>query len=277
MSLDLSQILVVGISSRSRFDLERENEIFETLGLRAYTDHQIETADSILKPGTGFRLVKNLLSLNQSGSQRKVEIIILSKNNAATSLRITKSIEHYELDITRSAWVGGESLSKNLGPYRVHLFLSANQSDVQSAINAGFAAARVYKTHRYTPETKGDKHRVKIAYDGDAVLFSDESEKIYKEKGIDAFVAHEKENAKKPLPDGPFAPLLRAIGRAQSEFDEYTAPHSNSTNNCPQQPSTRKGCAHPSRLGCANRRGSFSRWSGKDRIYIRVWSRYILR
>lgn len=224
MSLDLSQILVVGISSRSLFDLERENEIFETLGLRAYTDHQIENADSILKPGTGFRLVKNLLSLNQPGNPRKVEIIILSKNNAATSLRITKSIEHYELDIIRSAWVGGESLSKYLGPYRVDLFLSANQSDVQSAINAGFAAARVYKTHKYTPETKGDKHRVKIAFDGDAVLFSDESEKIYKEKGIEAFIAHEKENAKKPLPDGPFAPLLRAIGRAQSEFDEYTAP-----------------------------------------------------
>ena len=114
-------------------------------------------------------------------------------------------------------------MSKYLEPYQVDLFLSANQSDVQSAINAGFAAARVYK-NKYTPDTKGDKHRVKIAFDGDAVLFSDESEKIYKEKGIEAFIAHEKENAKKPLPDGPFAPLLRAISKAQSEFDEYTAP-----------------------------------------------------
>lgn len=224
MALDLSQILVVGISSRALFDLERENEIFEQEGLDAYTEYQIQNAETLLKPGTGFRLVKNLLSLNTDPSNTKVQVIVLSKNNAATSLRITRSIEHYELDIIRSAWVGGESLTKYLGPYKVDLFLSANAKDVQNAINAGFAAARVYKHGKYTPENKADKQKIKIAFDGDAVLFSDESERIYKEKGLEAFIAHEKENAQKPLPDGPFAPLLRAIGQAQSEFDAYNAP-----------------------------------------------------
>ena len=224
MPVDLTDILVVGVSSRALFDLEKENEIFKSHGLDTYTQHQIDNIDSILKPGTGFRLIKNLLSLNTVPDKKKVEVIVLSKNNAATSLRITKSIDHYSLDITRSAWVGGEPISKYLYPYRVDLFLSANETDVQDAINAGFAAARIYKAAKYSPATRDDKQKIKIAFDGDAVLFSDESERIYQEQGIDAFVAHERENALKPLPDGPFAPLLRAIAQAQSEFTAFDAP-----------------------------------------------------
>lgn len=224
MSLDLSQILVIGISSRALFDLEKENEIFERNGLDAYTTHQLKQIENVPRPGTGLRLVKNILSLNTDPKKPKVEVIILSRNNAATSLRITKAIEYYGLDITRSAWTGGEPISKYLGPYKVDLFLSAHEPDVQQAINAGFAAGRIYKFDKYKPATRRDKHRIKIAFDGDAVLFSEESEQIYKQYGLDAFIAHEMKNASKPLPEGPFAPLLKAIAKAQTEFNAFNAP-----------------------------------------------------
>lgn len=224
MPYDLSKVLVVGISSRALFDLEKENELFDTHGLDAYTAYQIEKITDTPRPGTGFRLVKNILSLNEDGKERRVEVIVLSRNNPATSLRITKAIQHHELDITRSAWTGGESLVRYLGPYKVDLFLSAHQKDVQRAIDAGFAAARIYKFHKNTPATRQDKKKIKIAFDGDAVLFSPESEKIYQTQGLDAFLKHEKENALKPLPDGPFAPLLRAISKAQTGVPVEQAP-----------------------------------------------------
>lgn len=222
--LDLEKVLVVGISTRALFDLEKDNEIYERQGTEDYIKYELENVDSILRPGTGFRLVKNILALNAGQNERLVEVIILSRNNAATSLRVTQSIDHYSLDITRSAWTGGEEISRYLGPYKVDLFLSANEHDVQEAINAGFAAARIYKFPKYTPETKQDKQLIKIAFDGDAVLFSDESEKIYKEKGLEEFLKHERENAKKPMPDGPFAPLLKSIAKVQNEFKGNSRP-----------------------------------------------------
>lgn len=221
---DLSNVLVVGISSRALFDLETENELFDIQGLETYSAYQIERINDFPKPGTGFRLVKNILSLNQEGKDRKVEVIVLSRNNPATSLRITKAIQHHGLDITRSAWTGGESLVRYLGPYKVDLFLSAHHKDVQRAINAGFAAARIYKSPKKSPTHREDKKKIKIAFDGDAVLFSVESEKIYQSQGLDAFLKHEKENALKPLPDGPFAPLLRAIAKAQKGVPVDDAP-----------------------------------------------------
>lgn len=224
MAYDMTNILVVGISSRALFDLESENEIFNSDGLEAYTAYQLGKILDPPKPGTGFRLAKNILSLNTAGAERKVEVIIMSRNNAATSLRITKAIEHYGLDITRSVWTGGGPLARYLGPYKVDLFLSAHETDVQEAINAGFAAARIYKFPKNTPTSRKDKNKIKIAFDGDAVLFSAESEKIYQSMGLEAFITHEKENALKPLPDGPFTPLLRAISKAQTGMPVEEAP-----------------------------------------------------
>ncbi|MEM8845404.1 MAG: 5'-nucleotidase [Pseudomonadota bacterium] len=214
---DLDNILVIGISSRALFDLEKENKIFEEKGLEEYTEYQLQHVDNTPRPGTGFRLVKNILALNSDGV-RKVEVVILSRNNAATMLRITKAIEHYGLDITRTSWTGGETIARYLIPYRVDLFLSAHESDVQEAVNAGHAAAKIYSFRKFTPVTKQDKKIIKIAFDGDAVLFSDESERIFKEHGLDAFLEHEKENAEKPLPEGPFAKLLKSISRVQKDF-----------------------------------------------------------
>jgi 5'-nucleotidase len=218
MPYDLSGRLVIAISSRALFDLEEENFLYETEGLAAYTHHQIANEASILRPGTGFPLVKAFLKL---GERIPVEVIIMSRNNAATSLRIFKSIEHYGLNIVRSAWTGGNSLVPYLAAFKVDLFLSANEPDVQQAITAETAAGKIYPMGTpIDPLTQ----QIRIAFDGDAVLFSDESERIYQQYGIEAFLAHERENANKLLPDGPFAKLLRAISLVQLDVPVEDAP-----------------------------------------------------
>lgn len=223
MAFDLSNVLVVGISSRALFDLETENEMFNKEGIASYTAFQLDHTDDHPLPGTGFHIVKSLLSMNDPGKQR-VEVIVLSRNNAATSLRVSKAIEHYGLSITRSAWTGGAPIAKYLGAYKVDLFLSAYEHDVQDAINSGYAAARIYAPPCIVSGRSKDDSTIRIAFDGDAVLFSEESERIFQEKGLEEFVRHEKENALKPLPDGPFASLLRTISRVQQSVESDTAP-----------------------------------------------------
>ncbi|WP_373486358.1 5'-nucleotidase [Acetobacterium malicum] len=216
--------LVVGISSRALFDLEEENQIFNEEGVEAYTNYQIEHENDLLKPGTGFALIKALLKLNEIGSEeRKTEIIVMSRNNADSSLRIFNSIKHYNLDITRAALVSGALLSPYLEAFNTDLFLSANEEDVQEAINAGVAAGIIYTQHLAYDEVN-EIDQIRIAFDGDAVLFSDESEQIYKSQGIEAFQANETKNARKPLPEGPFAKFLKTLSAIQKEFDKNRAP-----------------------------------------------------
>ena len=219
MALTLDDKLVVGISSRALFDLEEENKIYEEQGLKAYCDYQIEHENDILKPGTAFPLIKALHNLNCE-NKHLTEIIIMSKNSADTSLRIFNSIKHYGLDISRAALLSGNSISPYLNTFKTDLFLSANEDDVQEAINAGIAAG-IICSHANFPINPSDQiPQIRIAFDGDAVIFSDESEKIYKEKGLEAFAKHEEENAKKPLPEGPFAKLLKTISLIQNQFKE---------------------------------------------------------
>lgn len=217
MAMSLKDCLVVGISSRALFDLDEENRIFEEQGLQAYSDYQIEHENDILKPGSGFSLVKALLKLNEQGKHR-VEIIIMSRNSADTSLRIFNSIASYQLDITRAVLAGGSSLADYLGAFGVDLFLSANEKDVESAINAGFAAGRIY-TDPISNDMQ-DIEQIRIAFDGDAVLFSDESEQIFQKDGLEAFVENEKRLAKKELPEGPFANFLKTISDLQKQFPD---------------------------------------------------------
>lgn len=222
MGYDLEKKLVIAISSRALFDLEEENKIFEKKGLDEYYKYQINNEDRLIDKGTGFRLVKNLLRINDDfPDDKQVEVIILSRNNAATSLRITKSIEEYELDIARSAWSGGNDISKYLKPFKVDLFLSANQEDVQNAINEGIASARILPFKENKNEVT---NQVKIAFDGDAVLFSEESEIVYKTQGLEAFLKYEKENANNELKSGPFAKLLRVISNIQAKYPEEKTP-----------------------------------------------------
>ena len=219
MAVNLDDKMVVGISSRALFDLEAENRIYEEQGLQAYLEYQIAHEKELLKPGTAFPLIKALHKLNDCGEQL-VEIIIMSKNSADTSLRIFNSIEHYGLDITRAALVGGNDIAPYLTAFKADLFLSADEKDVQEAINSGIAAGLIcsHKDLKISPDEEIDQ--IRIAFDGDAVLFSDESEFIYKREGLPAFAEHERLNAKNPLPEGPFAKLLTTISRVQKQFGD---------------------------------------------------------
>ena len=225
MPLDFNNYLVVGISSRALFDLEKENKIYDELGLADYAAYQIEHEKDILLPGTGFQLVKALLKLNTlvSGA-RKTEIVVMSRNSADTSLRIFNSIEHYGLDISRAALTGGVHLAPYLTAFKTDLFLSANEGDVQEAIDGNIAAGIICIHPEFQIDTNKEIDQIRIAFDGDAVLFSDVAERIYQEQGLEAFLEHEKINAKLPLPEGPFAKLLRSIAFLQKQFPKETSP-----------------------------------------------------
>lgn len=223
MALKLDDKLVVGISSRALFDLEEENSIFKCEGLEAYSEYQVAHENDILKPGTAFPLIKALHKLNSEG-RHLTEIIIMSRNSADTSLRVFNSIEYYGLDISRAALVGGSQISPYLNAFKTDLFLSADEEDVQEAINANIAAGIICSHSELPIDPKQKIQQIRIAFDGDAVIFSDESERIFQSKGLQAFVEHEQENAQKPLPEGPFAKLLKTISFVQQQFTKETVP-----------------------------------------------------
>ncbi|KAF3997471.1 5'-nucleotidase [Glaciimonas immobilis] len=221
MPVSLDKLLVVGISSRALFDLEVEEAIFRTQGLAAYQQHQLQNENQILKPGAAFALVRALLKLNRlTADQRLVEVVIMSRNSSETSMRIFNAIQHYELDITRAVLSGGASLAPYLHAFNVSLFLSLHEDDVQAAINSDTAAALLYQmpTAQSAQHANEELDQIRIAFDGDAVIFSDESERIFQTMGIEAFERHERENAMKPLPEGPFARLLIALSFIQNNF-----------------------------------------------------------
>jgi len=224
MGYNLTDKLVVAISSRALFDLEKENEIFEKEGLDAYYSYLLTKQNDTLKKGSAYRLIDNLLKINTyfDKSSKEVEVIILSKNNPAMSLRITKSIEHYGLDIERSGWTSGTNTSKYLKAFKVDLFLSANEEDVKIALQSGVAAAKILPSTSRVRKSKGDQ--VRIAFDGDAVLFSKESEEIYQAQGLEGFINHEKINRNNPLAQGPFAKLLMTISKIQEKFQDKPSP-----------------------------------------------------
>ena len=222
MGFDLSKLLVVGISSRALFDLSREDELFQREGLAAYEQHQLDNENVPLAPGVGFPLVKALLALNtRAKDTRLTEVVVMSRNSAETSLRIFNSIRHHNLDVTRAALTGGAPLAPYLEAFNISLFLSADHADVEAAINSGFAAATVYPAPS-DPNTSEDQ--IRIAFDGDAVLFSHDSEEIFQNEGLTAFANHEREHAKNPLKEGPFAPFLRLISNLQSQFPGESNP-----------------------------------------------------
>ena len=223
MSYSLDDKLVVGISSRALFDLEAEDAIYRSDGLSAYRAVQSERENKPLDPGTGFRLVRGLLAINVlKTSQRLVEVIILSKNDGDSGLRIFNSIEHHNLDISRAAFTGGRGVSRFLRPFRSQLFLSAEATEVASALRSGIPAALVLAPPAGEPPTNDGE--VLIAFDGDAVLFDDEADRIHQTEGLEAFMAHERANASIPMSAGPFEPFLRALARLQAEFPDGTAP-----------------------------------------------------
>ena len=216
MAYDLSDKLVVAISSRALFDLEHENQIFENNGIEAYTHYQIEHENTVLPKGTAFPLIEALLSLNEKIEEPIVEVIILSSNSPETGLRVFNSISEYGLDIVRAAFTGGEAKHPYLEAFNIDLFLSRNEKEVQDAIDQGVAAALVYDAPRdYHPNQK----EIRIAFDADAVVFSDESELIYKQEGLEAFYENENANAENAMNEGPFAKLLKTLSKIKEKDD----------------------------------------------------------
>ena len=216
MAYDLSDKLVVAISSRALFDLEHENQIFENNGIEAYTRYQIEHENTVLPKGTAFPLVEALLSLNEKFEEPIVEVIILSSNSPETGLSVFNSISEYGLDIVRAAFTGGEAKHPYLEAFNIDLFLSRNEKEVQDAIDQGVAAALVYDAPRdYHPNQK----EIRIAFDADAVVFSDESELIYKQEGLEAFYENENANAENAMNEGPFAKLLKTLSKIKEKDD----------------------------------------------------------
>lgn len=219
MAITFDGKLVIAISSRALFDLEESHRVFDEQGIEAYCRYQIEHEEDILAPGVAFGMVRKLLALNEAGRER-VEIILLSRNSADTGLRVFNSIRHHQLAISRAAFAGGGSPYRYVAPFGAHLFLSSHAEDVRAALEEGYAAATIL------PSMKGSNpgEELRIAFDGDAVIFSDEAERIYKTQGLDAFQASEAESAKRPLPGGPFRGFLAALHQIQKDFGAERSP-----------------------------------------------------
>ena len=221
--LGYDEKMVVAISSRALFDLHESHRVFEEQGVDAYCDYQIEHENEPLQPGTAFPLVQKLLKLNQLGDPRdRVEVILLSRNSADTGLRVFNSIQDHDLPITRAAFTSGNSPFRYVEPFGADVFLSSDQNDVASTLNAGVAAATMLSSSQQQVSENQDK--LCIAFDGDAVVFSDEAEQVFKQKGLVEFAKHEVKAAKKPLPGGPFRNVLAALHRIQSEFPADESP-----------------------------------------------------
>jgi 5'-nucleotidase len=213
----------VAISSRALFDLQDSHQVYEEQGVEAYCQYQIAHENETLLPGTAFPLVKKLLHLNQLGNAReRVEVILLSRNSADTGLRVFNSIQQHELPITRAAFTSGNSPFRYVEPFGADVFLSNDPEDVARTLQSGFAAATMLPSN-HKGETENDA-KLYIAFDGDAVVFSDEAEQVFKQQGLVEFAKHEVRAAKKPLPGGPFRNMLSALHRIQSEFPADESP-----------------------------------------------------
>jgi 5'-nucleotidase len=213
--------LTVAISSRALFDLEHSHALFEREGIAAYSAFQREHEDDLLAPGIAFPLVRKLLALNEGtppgpGGQPapRVEVILLSRNSSDTGLRIFNSIQHHGLDIRRATFTSGAPTWPYIRPFGADLFLSANPDSVRRALENGVAAATILPSKAQRQRSD----QLRIAFDGDAVIFGDESERVSREQGVEAFGRHERERAREPLSGGPFRGFLDALHRLQAAF-----------------------------------------------------------
>lgn len=213
MALTLDEKIVVAISSRALFDFEEENRLFENSNPASYLKLQRERLDIPAPPGVAFSLVQKLLAFNTEGQQR-VEVVLLSRNDPISGMRVFRSAKAHGLhSIQRGVFTQGRDPFRYLRPLGAQLFLSANAEDVTQALQLGYPAAHVYTDSMRA--SSRHPQELRIAFDGDAVLFSDEAERIYQSQGLEAFQKHETEKAAQPLPEGPFKPLLAALHRLQ--------------------------------------------------------------
>jgi len=212
---DGSDVLVIGISSRALFDLRESHELFDAKGLEIYSEYQVANENAYLEPGVAFPLVRKLLALNDDDVEHPgVEVILMSRNSADTGLRIFNTIEHYGLNIERAAFTNGVSPYKYMSAFGTDLLMSTNAEDVRKALEKGYAAATILPGSAASRESG----QLRIAFDGDAVIFSDEAERVYQQRGLDVFADSEREAANLPLSGGPFKPVLEALHEIQSAY-----------------------------------------------------------
>jgi len=220
MAVSLENKLVIAISSRALFNLDESHRVFVDQGLESYRQYQIENEDKVLEPGDAFAFVQKMLRLNELLGADRVEVILLSRNSADTGLRVFNSIAHYKLRITRAAFCGGASPYQYVSAFGSHLFLSTHPEDVKSALDNGVAAATLLPSSA----ARSSSDQLRIAFDGDAVLFSDEAEQVYQSQGLAAFAASEVAAANQPLAGGPFKHFLAALQQIQNEFSADDCP-----------------------------------------------------
>jgi 5'-nucleotidase len=227
MPLDLSDTLVVGISATALFDLADADAVYKTKyaknpqsAIEEYRAYMLERENEPLRDGTGMPLVRALLGLNRfapSESKPLVEVVVMSRNSPETGVRVFNNIRSRGLPISRHAFTGGQSVVDYLDAFAVDLFLTTNVEDAQRIIDAQACAAAVLKP----PPHAGDalpEDQVRIAFDGDAVLFDDSSELVYKTEGLGRFHSVEDEKQNEPMSDGPYAILLRKLAKLQERL-----------------------------------------------------------
>lgn len=229
---DPVRVLTIAISSSTLFDLDESNRVYEEEGLEAYRRYQIAHEDKVLERGEAFNFVDKFLNINKLLDKHRVEVILLSRNSADTGLRIFNSIAAHGLEITRAAFCGGESPYRYIHAFGGSLFLSTQADDVAHALEHGVAAATLLgggsasPRNITDPDSDGDSggEELRLAFDGDSVLFSDEAEQVYQQQGLDAFAETERAQASDPLEGGPFKEFLRALHDLQREFPESDCP-----------------------------------------------------
>ncbi|MFE3580927.1 5'-nucleotidase [Streptomyces vinaceus] len=219
MRYDLSGRLVVGVASSALFDLTDCDAVFRERGEDAYRAHQEAHVDDVLAKGVAFPFVRRLLSLNDLAepSDPLVEVIILSRNDPDTGLRVMRSIEAHGLPISRAVFRQGRPSHRFIPALNMSLFLSANGADVREAVADGMPAGHVLETARVDDEADPE---LRIAFDFDGVLAGDSAERVFQSAGIDGFRAHEVRNATTPHDPGPLREFLAGINRIQRREED---------------------------------------------------------
>ena len=214
--LDLERALVIGVASSALFDLAESDAVFREQGEERYREYQREHLDDVLEPGVAFPFIRRLLDLNDlSEEQRLAEVVILSRNDPETGMRVMRSVRSRGLDITRAIFTQGRAPYLYMGPLRMSLFLSANEADVREATELGFAAGHV--VGRSVPDD-GDTD-LRIAFDFDGVLADDSAERVFQSGGLKEYQENESALAEVPLDRGPMADFLEKINRIQGLED----------------------------------------------------------
>ena len=227
MSLDLKDTLVIGITATALFDLEEADRLFRVefeknrdKAIDVYRKYMLEREDQPLEPGTGLPLVRSLLklkNLSPDDDSPLVEVVVMSRNSPETGLRVLNTIRHLKLDITRSVFTGGESVVDYLDAFDVDLFLSTHVKDTQRVIDSEVCAAALLATPPSGIDSLRDD-QVRIAFDGDAVLFDEQSELVYKKEGLEAFQNSENLSRNNPMSEGPYASFLKKLARLQERL-----------------------------------------------------------